>query len=127
MSLLSLFTAFWGLHLRLRDAQAHWKEEAVMVRRRSMALSGANGSRGEAGLRMEKNGSRLSDAGSYFPSSARRGSTMKDLGDEEHYYPSGARRGSTMKDAGDEEKLDDDLAMAKRNSLKQEMTIRRAS
>ncbi|WVF70481.1 hypothetical protein IAT40_005271 [Kwoniella sp. CBS 6097] len=37
-SLFSLFTAVWGLHLRLRGAQLHWKEEAVMVRRRSMAL-----------------------------------------------------------------------------------------
>ncbi|WVQ97437.1 hypothetical protein IAU59_004550 [Kwoniella sp. CBS 9459] len=37
-SLLSLFTAVWGLHLRLRGAQIQWKEEAVMVRRRSMAL-----------------------------------------------------------------------------------------
>ncbi|WVR05907.1 hypothetical protein IAU60_002933 [Kwoniella sp. DSM 27419] len=42
MSLLSLFTAIWGLHLRLNDAQAKWKDEAVMVRRRSMALY-ANG------------------------------------------------------------------------------------
>ncbi|ORX35982.1 hypothetical protein BD324DRAFT_570172, partial [Kockovaella imperatae] len=39
MSLLSFFFAIWGLHLRLRAAQKHWKEEAVMVRRRSMALS----------------------------------------------------------------------------------------
>ncbi|OCF41769.1 hypothetical protein I317_04375 [Kwoniella heveanensis CBS 569] len=44
-SLISLVTAIWGLHLRLRGAQIQWKEEAVMVRRRSMALcaSGAVG------------------------------------------------------------------------------------
>ncbi|WWC99714.1 hypothetical protein V866_006619 [Kwoniella sp. B9012] len=38
ISLLSLFFAIWGLHLRLKSAQKQWKEEAVMVRRRSMAL-----------------------------------------------------------------------------------------
>lgn len=38
LSLLSLGTAVWGLHLRLRNAQSHWREEAVMLRRRSMAL-----------------------------------------------------------------------------------------
>ncbi|EIW72771.1 hypothetical protein TREMEDRAFT_26328 [Tremella mesenterica DSM 1558] len=39
ISLFALFTAGWGLHLRLRQAQEQWKEEAVMVRRRSMAIA----------------------------------------------------------------------------------------
>ncbi|WVW82342.1 hypothetical protein I302_104349 [Kwoniella bestiolae CBS 10118] len=42
ISLLSLLFAIWGLHLRLTSAQKQWKQEAVMVRRRSMALC-ANG------------------------------------------------------------------------------------
>ncbi|WRT64169.1 uncharacterized protein IL334_001098 [Kwoniella shivajii] len=69
ISLLSLFTAVWGLHLRIRSAQAQWKEEAVMVRRRSMALCASGvvnpdqaeilGVREESGL--EKRLSMLSD------------------------------------------------------------------
>nr|XP_018267258.1 uncharacterized protein I303_01243 [Kwoniella dejecticola CBS 10117]OBR89416.1 hypothetical protein I303_01243 [Kwoniella dejecticola CBS 10117] len=41
ISLLSLLFAIWGLHLRLRSAQIQWKDQAVMVRRRSMALTAA--------------------------------------------------------------------------------------
>jgi hypothetical protein len=36
ISLLSIFTASLGLHLRLKQASAHWKEEATMNKRRSM-------------------------------------------------------------------------------------------
>ena len=36
ISLLSIFTASLGLHIRLKQASAHWKEEATMNRRRSM-------------------------------------------------------------------------------------------
>jgi hypothetical protein len=36
ISLLSIFTASLGLHLRLKQASTHWKEEATMNKRRSM-------------------------------------------------------------------------------------------
>jgi hypothetical protein len=36
ISLLSIFTASLGLHLRLKQASTHWKEEASMNKRRSM-------------------------------------------------------------------------------------------
>ena len=36
ISLLSIFTASLGLHIRLKQASVHWKEEATMNRRRSM-------------------------------------------------------------------------------------------
>ncbi len=39
ISLISLFFALWGLHLRMAQAQAQWKEKAVMVRRRSMMFA----------------------------------------------------------------------------------------
>jgi len=36
ISLLSISTASLGLHLRLKQASTHWKEEATMNKRRSM-------------------------------------------------------------------------------------------
>ena len=36
ISLLSIFTASLGLHLRLKQASTHWKAEATMNKRRSM-------------------------------------------------------------------------------------------
>jgi hypothetical protein len=92
-----------------------------MVRRRSMALSAANasklGPKSEStwiGLESEKTGSR-------------RWSEAPD--NDKTYFPSGAPRGSMVKDGdmGEEERLDAELAMAKRNSRDQELTLRRAS
>ena len=119
MSLLALFAAVWGLHLRLKDAQKHWKEEAVMVRRRSMAMSGVNLDQGgrvsTLGVDVEKNNGekRWSNAPEY-------GQTAASQADH---------RGSMIKDPiyGEEERLDQDLELAKRNSRGQEMLVRRAS
>lgn len=119
MSLLALFAAVWGLHLRLKDAQKHWKEEAVMVRRRSMAMSGVNvdheGRVSTLGVDVEKNNGdkRWSNAPEY-----RQNATSQ-----------AGHRGSMIKDPnyGEEERLDEDLELAKRNSRDQEMMVRRAS
>jgi hypothetical protein len=119
ISLLALFAAVWGLHLRLKDAQEHWKEEAVMVRRRSMAMSGINVEEGgrvsSLSVDVEKHngGKRWSDAPEYrqeAPSQYdRRESMVKDPHHDE------------------EERLDHDLELARRNSRGQEMMLRRAS
>ena len=117
ISLMSLFTAIWGLHLRLRAAQTQWKGEAVMVRRRSMALSAAAAAEGRplSTIEIEKaGGRRWSDAPDYNGSVA--------------HQPQGYR-GSMIKDPdyGAEERLETDLDIAKRNSREQEMMVRRAS
>ena len=85
-----------------------------MVRRRSMALSaaGAMGSQStgiDNKLVGEKTGSR-------------RWSEAADS-----YFPSGAPRASMLREAEEEERLDNDIAMAKRNSREQDMMLRRAS
>ena len=119
MSLFALFAAAWGLHLRLKAAQSHWKEEAVMVRRRSMALSAAGAigieaqSQGGLGGNVEKrsNSGRWSDVPEYNGQSrpGYRGSMVKDPNYE------------------DEERLERELDLAKRNTRDQEMMVRRAS
>ncbi len=121
MSLLSLLLAVWGLHLRLRFAQAHWKEEAVMVRRRSMALSVAGGGGGGAAVGSESNA-----VGQLGGVGEKNGSNRWSDAPES-YYPSGAKRGSMAKEMGDEESLEAELEMARRNSRDQEMMVRRAS
>ncbi|WWC66291.1 uncharacterized protein I206_100192 [Kwoniella pini CBS 10737] len=82
ISLLSLIFAIWGLHLRLRSAQLQWKEQAIMVRRRSMALTAAGlvnpdqadlmGVKEES--KLEKRLSVTSDSSSDYP---KRDSTFK--------------------------------------------------
>ena len=114
MSLFSLGTAIWGLHLRLKAAQAHWKEEAVMVRRRSMALSAA-GAIGSQSTSIE-------NALAGEKTRSRRWSEAADS-----YFPSGAPRASMLKEEEEEERLDNDIAMAKRNSREQDGMLRRAS
>ncbi|WVN85416.1 uncharacterized protein L203_100562 [Cryptococcus depauperatus CBS 7841] len=131
LSLISLGTAVWGLHLRLRAAQAHWREEAVMVRRRSMALIASGAVRPEdaatlgvtdAGLEKRGNSrwSTNSDIPDYSAGNlglAHRGSMVKAS-----YIPSNGRQ-----PGDEEEEIDAKLEEAKRNSMEQEMAIRRAS
>jgi hypothetical protein len=115
ISLFSLFTAGWGLHLRMKSAQAHWKEEAVMVRRRSMALvaAGASGSSTVAGSEAGNDKARWSEVPEYNQNN------------------SFGRRGSMVKDPninmGEEERLEASLNEAKRNSREQVAMINRAS
>ncbi|WWC86276.1 uncharacterized protein L201_001149 [Kwoniella dendrophila CBS 6074] len=42
ISLLSLLFAIWGIHLRILEAQKQWKEQAIMVRKRSIKLCSNN-------------------------------------------------------------------------------------
>ena len=116
MSLFALFAAVWGLYLRLKKAQKGWKEEAVMVRRRSMALSaaaleaagmggmGPDGRLSSLGVQVEK-GDAANPNGNYAP--GYRSSIAKDMTDEE------------------EEHLESQLDIARRNSRDQ--MIKRAS
>lgn len=119
MSLFAFGLAVWGLHLRLRGAQAQWKEEAVMVRRRSMALSaaGAAGRGSSLGVNVEKGSGRWSDVPEY------NGAQGVNAGGAAGY------RGSMVKDPRyeDEERLEAELDLAKRHSRDQEMMVRRAS
>ncbi|GFZ43538.1 hypothetical protein JCM24511_01258 [Saitozyma sp. JCM 24511] len=120
ISLISLFTAGWGLHLRMSEAQSHWKEEAVMVRRRSMALSAAHAAVGAGDGSADSEGSgsveklRWSNAPEYSSTngsvSGRRSSTAKDL----HMTV-------------DDERLESSLEEARRNSRDQVAMIRRES
>jgi hypothetical protein len=121
ISLISLFTAGWGLHLRMSEAQSHWKEEAVMVCRRSMAFSAAHAAVGGAeGGAADSEGSgsveklRWSNAPEYSSTtgsvSGRRSSTAKDLP-------------MTV----DDERLESSLEEARRNSRDQVAMIRRES
>lgn len=119
MSLFAFFAAMWGLHLRLKGAQAQWKEEAVMVRRRSMALSAAGGM-----------GDRLSSLGVHVEKGgSSRWSDTPDYNNNGQVQGQAGYRGSMIKDPnyGEEERLDNELAAARRNSRDQEMMIRRAS
>ncbi|ADV21062.1 hypothetical protein CNBC3860 [Cryptococcus gattii WM276] len=126
LSLLSLGTAVWGLHLRLRSAQSHWREEAVMVRRRSMALfaSGAVHPEDAATLGVtgnflkKKDSQRWSTNSSDVPSyTANSGALQhRDNGFKAGYQPD-------IK-AGEKEEIDVKLEEAKRNSVDQ---IRRTS
>ena len=124
MSLLSLFTAAWGLHLRLAKAQKQWKEEAVMVRRRSMAMSAA-------GMMMS------GDCGDGRPESrlglgvdgqnglSKRWSDAPEYQSQAGVGPRGSIVKVTLPD--EEETLDATLAQARRNSRDQQMMIKRAS
>ncbi|WVQ85558.1 hypothetical protein IAT38_007724 [Cryptococcus sp. DSM 104549] len=133
MSLISLATAIWGLHLRLRQAQAHWRDEAIMVRRRSMALiaTGAikpdDASINNLGVTDEKRGSRRWSSASDVPdyTSGTGAANLQHRGSmvKAGYHPERERG------VGDEEEeLDANLEQAKRNSLDhQEAMLRRAS
>lgn len=121
LSLLSLGTAVWGLHLRLRSAQSHWREEAVMVRCRSMALFASGAVRpedaatlGVAGNFLEKKDSqRWSTNSSEVPSyTANSGALQhRDNGFKTGYQPD--------IEAGEEEEIDVKLEEGKRNSIDQ--------
>ena len=133
ISLFALFTAFWGLHLRLTAAQAEWKKEAIMVRRRSMALSAS-------GIPHDGMGNRLSVSMPAGESSTAVGSDTNAYGEKRWSNQSGAagyygaepvgRRSSVMKDGvgmeDEEERLEADLAMARRNS-REHAILQRAS
>lgn len=127
LSLLSLGTAIWGLHLRLRGAQSHWREEAVMVRRRSMALFASGAVRPEDAATLGVTGDFLerkdsqqwstnsSDVPSYI---ANNGALQhRDNGFKAGYRPD-------IEETGEEEEIDAKLEEAKRNSVDQ---IRRTS
>ncbi|WWD17867.1 hypothetical protein CI109_102311 [Kwoniella shandongensis] len=131
LSLLSLGLAVWGLHLRLRKAQANWKDEAIMVRRRSMALVATGAVRPEDADTLG-----VTDGGV-----EKRGSIRWSNGSTVPEYPSGnlQYRGSMVK-AGyippnpapapttdEEEQLESTVSEAKRESAAQETMIRRAS
>ncbi|KAK8865944.1 hypothetical protein IAR55_001093 [Kwoniella newhampshirensis] len=137
LSLLSLGLAIWGLHLRLREAQSHWKEEAIMVRRRSMALVATGAARPEdaptlgvteEGLEKEKRGSiRWSNSSiPDYTSGANlqyRGSMVKA-----GYNPNPAPAPTAQAQVGDEEEqLQTNMSDAMRDSTDQDMMIRRAS
>jgi hypothetical protein len=127
VSLFALFAAVWGLHLRLKAAQAQWKEEAVMVRRRSMALSAA----GAAGGNLHSDG--LSHVNSLGVNIDKENARDRWSDVPEYTNPNGnhaaGNRGSMIKDPyyGEQERLEADLELAKRNSRDQEMMIKRAS
>ena len=116
ISLLSFFFAAWGLHLRLKSAQAHWKEEAVMLRRRSLAMSAA-------GIDADKITGQVRPPSSN--SMNKRVSWMNDADSAEYTMNRG---GSITKHPnGTKEQLDVTLEDARRNSREQEAMIRRAS
>jgi hypothetical protein len=119
MSLLALFAAVWGLHLRLKGAQRQWKEQAVMVRRRSLAMSGMNVDNEGRVSTLSVNGEKNNGRG--------RWSDVPEY--QQNATPQAGHRGSITKDPnyGDEERLDQDLELAKRNSRDQEVMVRRAS
>ncbi|WVO19911.1 uncharacterized protein IAS62_001201 [Cryptococcus decagattii] len=118
LSLLSLGTAVWGLHLRPRSAQSHWREEAVMVCRRSMALFASGAVRpedaatlGVAGIFLvKKDSQRWSTNSSDVPSyTANSGALQhRDNGFKAGYQPD--------IETGEEEEIDVKLEEAKRNS-----------
>lgn len=109
ISLLSIFTASLGLHLRLKKASSHWKEEASMNKRRSM-LSMAD-----------------------RPMASVEAKSM--TGSEMTVGPDGGRRYSnapeyTLGSVGhsdEEERLESKVDLARRNSRDDEAMIRRAS
>lgn len=126
----SLFAAVWGLRLRLQSAQKQWKQEAVMVRRRSMAMSAA-------GVQNDGRGNRLSVQGDIIPLSddeKKRWSlaSNNDMSSQSHnsymaglgFAPQGKRSSASHGD--EEERLDDRLAAARRNSI-EHATVQRAS
>lgn len=121
LSLLSLGTAVWGFHLRLQNAQSHWREEAVMLRRRSMALFASGAVRPEDAATLgvtgnfleKKDGQRWSTNSSDVPSyTANSGALQhRDNGFKAGYQPD--------IEAGEEEEIDVKLEEARRNSVDQ--------
>ncbi|KAL7420910.1 hypothetical protein Q5752_004864 [Cryptotrichosporon argae] len=117
LSLLSLGFAGWGLHLRLARAQADWKGEAIMVRRRSMALFGAQAGRGGGGggLAVAEAGSADSDA-----------STRSEK-DAVPAYSGAKHRQSMLKVVDPAEQLDPalerELEVARRNSRRESAVV----
>ena len=134
ISLFSLFTAIWGLRLRLQAASRGWKQEATMLRRRSMAMTAA-------GVPTDGRGNRLSTTGEIVPISddeKKRWSSISDM-DKSASYLAGLGLAETQKpayamgpqqtyethqrqqqlhvQADAEETLDDRLALARRNSM----------
>jgi hypothetical protein len=111
ISLLSLFTASLGLHLRLKQASAHWKQEATMVKRRSMM------SMNDKPMAVVE-GKPIANP-SETTLSGKRWSTAPG-------YTLGNGVGS-LKHSDEEERLESEIELARRNSKDQEAMIRRAS
>jgi len=112
ISLLSLFTASLGLHLRLKQASAHWKKEATMVKRRSMMSMNDKPMAVVEGKPMA-NPSETTLAGP----NGKRWSTAPE-------YTLG---NGSLKHSDEEERLESETELARRNSKDQEAMIRRAS
>lgn len=110
ISLLSIFTASLGLHLRLKQASAHWKEEASMNKRRSM-LSMAD----RPMATVEAKSMLGSEAASIGGDGKRRYSNVPE-------YTLGSVRHSD-----EEERLESKIDLARRNSRDNEAMVRRAS
>ncbi|ODO07256.1 hypothetical protein L198_00835 [Cryptococcus wingfieldii CBS 7118] len=137
MSLLSLGTAVWGLHLRLKQAQSHWRDEAVMVRRRSMALFASGAVRPEdanalASLGMtegavEKRGSKRWSSSSEVPGYPQSSNGLQHRGSMVKATYSPETDPEALPAGEEEEQIDAKLAEARRNSMDQEMILRRQS
>jgi hypothetical protein len=113
ISLLSLFTASIGLHLRLKQASAHWKQKATMVKRRSM-MSMNDRPMAVIGGKPIANPSETTLSGP----NGKRWSTAPE-------YTLGNGVGS-LKHSDEEERLESETELARRNSKDQEAMIRRA-
>jgi hypothetical protein len=109
ISLLSLFTASLGLHLRLKQASSHWKKEATMVKHRSMmSMNDKPIAHVEA---TPTNASEATLAGNKRWSNA-----------PEYTLGTG-----NLGHSDEEERLESKIDLARRNSRENEAMIRRAS
>lgn len=116
ISLLSIFTASLGLHIRLKQASAHWKEEASMNRRRSMMST------------LDNPMASVTASVAVEPKLERGGS--KRWSNVPEYTMHGQERssGSIAKhDDNEEERLGSQLDLTRNSAREQETMIRRAS
>jgi hypothetical protein len=113
---MSVCTAALGLHLRLKQASAHWKEEATMVKRRSM-MSMAD--KPMAVVEPKASDSTLGGLGNRRWSNAPEYTLGVGVG-------SGTSNSKTV-DSDEEERLESEVELARRYSKDQETMIRRAS
>ena len=109
ISLLSIFTASLGLHLRLKQASTHWKEEATMNKRRSM-------------MSMADKPMASVEARSMTGSEATLGADGKRRYSNAPEYTLGSVRHSD-----EEERLESKIDLSRTNSRDNEAMIRRAS
>lgn len=118
ISLLSLFTAALGLHIRLKQASAHWKEEATMVRRRSSMISNLENPIASVTAGTATGGGPNDNGGN------KRWSNVPE------YTMHGQERsitGSMVKHSDEEERLGSQLDLSRTTAREQETMIRRAS